>query len=248
MELSWSTFVLEIINFLVLVWILKRFLYRPVLEVIARRRAGIEKTLADAKALHADAEGLQQQYEGRLADWERERQQARATLARELDAERARRLAELQGALQTERDKAQAADAHRQADAQRKMEQTALAQGARFATRLLQLAAGADTEARLIDLAIGELQDLPDDRISALHNSYGKMPGAILVSSAFAIPDAQRARLEQALRQIIPSDIALQFRQDGALLAGVHIAVGTWALGLNLRDELAGFAELSHAE
>jgi len=77
MDLSWSTFVLEIINFLVLVWILKRFLYKPVLDVIARRRAGIEKSMADAEALHADAEKLQEQYEDRLAVWDQERLQAR---------------------------------------------------------------------------------------------------------------------------------------------------------------------------
>ena len=99
MELSWSTFVLEIINFLVLVWILKRFLYKPVLEVIARRRAGIEKTRVDAEALQADAEVLQKQYESRLADWNEERQQARDTLAHELEAERARKESEMQIAL-----------------------------------------------------------------------------------------------------------------------------------------------------
>ena len=49
MELSWPTFFLEIINFLVLVWILKRFLYKPVLEAIAHRKAVIDKTLVDAK-------------------------------------------------------------------------------------------------------------------------------------------------------------------------------------------------------
>ncbi len=39
MELNWSTLLLEIVNFLVLVWILKRFLYRPVLQVIEERRS-----------------------------------------------------------------------------------------------------------------------------------------------------------------------------------------------------------------
>lgn len=68
MELNWSTFILEIINFLILIWILKRFFYKPVLEVIARRRAGIEKTLEDAQALHNEAKALQKQYESRLAD------------------------------------------------------------------------------------------------------------------------------------------------------------------------------------
>ena len=37
MQLNWSTFVLEIINFLILVWVLKRFLYKPVLAAIAQR-------------------------------------------------------------------------------------------------------------------------------------------------------------------------------------------------------------------
>ena len=95
MELSWTTFILEIINFLVLVWILKRFFYKPVLDVIARRRAGIEKTMTDAQTLHTQAEKLQEQYEGRLADWDKERQQARESLARELETEHNRKMEEL---------------------------------------------------------------------------------------------------------------------------------------------------------
>ena len=115
MELSWSTFLLEIINFLVLVWILKRFLYRPVLDVIARRRAGIEGQLADARQLHDEAEALKAEYENRLAERDRERQQARDVLARELDEERARQLAALQAELVQEREKAEVADSRRRA-------------------------------------------------------------------------------------------------------------------------------------
>ena len=39
MTLSWPTFILEIVNFLVLVWILKRFLYQPILQAIEERKA-----------------------------------------------------------------------------------------------------------------------------------------------------------------------------------------------------------------
>ena len=45
MELNWTTLILEIVNFLILVWILKHFLYRPVLRVIEERRAGIAAAL-----------------------------------------------------------------------------------------------------------------------------------------------------------------------------------------------------------
>lgn len=248
MELSWSTFVLEIINFLVLVWILKRFLYKPVLEVIARRRAGIEKTRADAEALHTDAEKLQEQYEGRLADWSKKRQQAREALSHELEAERTRKIAELQTELEQEREKARVAEASRQADALRKVEETALVQAAKFATRLLEQAAGADTEARLVELVITELSQLPTERIAAMRNSYGQAPDAIVVVSAFPLAEDQRRRLEQALLTLTALNIPLRFEQNSDLLAGVRITFGAWVLGANLQDELKGMTELAHAE
>jgi len=248
MELSWSTFILEIINFLVLVWILKRFLYQPVLDVIARRRAGIEKTLADARALHSDAEQLQKQYEGRLADWEQERQQARTDLSRELDAERARKMTELQTSLDQVREKSRVTDERRQADAMHKIEEAALVQGARFAARVLQQASGPDTEARLLELVIDGLEQLPAERIAGLHKRYGKAPAVIEVVSAFPLADEQRRKLTRALTKIVNADTPLQFKQDSELVAGVRSTVGAWILGANIRDELKGFAEFARNE
>jgi F-type H+-transporting ATPase subunit b len=248
LELSWSTFVLEIINFLVLVWILERFLYKPVLEVIARRRAVIENSLADAAALRTEAERLQTQYEGRLADWEQERQQAREALARDLEAERARKLVELQSVLEQEREKVQVAEARRQADALGKTEEAALMQGARFATRLLERASGPAMETRLVELVLTELAQLPTERVTALRNSYGKTPDAILVISAFPLADEQRERLKQALVKVTSLNIPFRFEQDRELLAGVRLIIGAWVLAANLRDELKGFVELAHGE
>ncbi len=248
MELNWSTFLLEIINFLVLVWILKRFLYKPVLDVIARRRAGIEQSLADANALHEDAENLKQQYEERLSHWERERQSAREALARELETERTTKLAELQTTLEQEREKTRVAEARHQADVQLKMEETALLQGARFAARLLEYGAGPETEGRLVELVIDELEQLPADRITTLRNGSGTTPAAITIVSAFPLPDEQRKRLMQALAMLAGPDIPQHFEQNRELLAGLHITIGAWILGMNIRDELSGFTALAHDE
>ena len=248
MELSWSTFVLEIVNFLVLLWILKRFFYEPVLKVISRRQAGIEKTLADAKTLHADAERAQEHYEARLADWDLERRQAREALDRDLGAERVLKLAELQSALKREQEMARVADARRQADAMIKIEEVALLQGARFATDLLEQASGPDMEARLVELVIAELNKLSADRITALHTNYGKTPETIVVVSVFQLSDDQRQRLEHALAAITGPNRPLRFEQNSDLLAGVRIIIGAWVLGLNLQDELKGFVELAYGE
>jgi F-type H+-transporting ATPase subunit b len=246
LELNWSTFVLEILNFLVLVWILKRFFYQPVLNVIARRRAGIEKTLADAKTLHDDAEDLQARYRDRLADWEKERQQARERLEREIEEKRIQSLAELQSELEQQREKARVADARRQADATRKAEQAALNQAARFASRLLGQTAGPELEAKLLEMVIDELPQISAEQIGTLRNSWEQTSEPISVASAFPLSDAQRQRLQEALRAATGKDLPLHCEQDAELLAGVRITLGAWILSANLQDELRSFAELEH--
>ena len=58
MAIDWTTFALEVVNFLVLVWLLKRFLYQPVLEVLVQRRAGVARTLEEAGVRQAVREQL----------------------------------------------------------------------------------------------------------------------------------------------------------------------------------------------
>jgi len=191
------------------------------------------------------AQKLQQQYEGRLADWEQERRQGRETLAQELETERAKRLVELQAELKQEREKSRVAETRRQADALRKLETTALEQGARFASRMLTLAAGPDLQARLVEMLCTELNELPDEEIEKLGTRYGKTPDGILVMSAFPLPDDQRQRLEHALGKVAGPDIPFRYEKKDDLLAGLRVVIGAWVLGANVLDELKGFADLS---
>jgi F-type H+-transporting ATPase subunit b len=245
-EMSWSTFILEIFNFLILVWILKHFLYKPVLGVIERRQSGIKQTLANAEAMRAEAQELQERNEGRLAEWDLERTQAQEALASELEAERARKMAELQADIEQERLKARVAGERQQADTMRRIEEAALGQGARFAARLLEQAAGPELHARLVDMAIDGLSRLPPGRIAALRNSYGRTADEIVVEYAYPLADDQQRRLKQSLAEAIHSDRPLRLEGNDDLQAGIRITIDAWVLAANLQDELKGFAELAH--
>ena len=246
MELSWSTFLLEIINFLILVWILKRFFYKPVLNVIARRRSVIEKTLNDANALSEDAEALRVQYENRLADWEKERQAAHTSLDKEIEMERAQRMDALRTALGEEREKTRIIEQRRQEASQLHIEKTALAQGVQFSTRLLSVAAGPELEQRLLDLLLKELSSLPTERLSTLRAAAGKTADRILVASAYPLDDDTRLSLESTLGSILAVTTPFHYEQDKELLAGLRVTMGAWVLRANLQDELKSFAELAH--
>jgi F-type H+-transporting ATPase subunit b len=246
LELNWSTFVLEIINFLILVWILKRFFYQPVLEVIARRRAGIEKTRADALQLQDEAAALRSQYEHRLAEWDKERRAAREQLVKEIETERAQRLQTLSGELAQERERSAIVEQRRLDNLQRQLEQTALDQGAQFAALLMTLASGPELQEKLMKLLLQQLEKLTAPQLEDLRGGAGTAPDDIRVTSAFALDKAARQRLEQALGACLDKQLPLDYQEDPELLAGVRITVGAWVLHANVKDELAGFARLAH--
>ena len=246
MELNWSTFLLEIINFLVLVWILKHFFYKPIMDVIARRRADIEKTLDDAKSLHNDAEALQEQYKNRLAVWEQERLAAQTALEEEIGAERARQMEALQHTLGKEREKNQTIGQRQLEAGRQQAEEAALTQGAQFAARLLTAAAGPELEKRLADLFMQELVSLSPDRIEALRTAGNKTPDKVRITSAYPLDDATRQKLEQSLSAALGFSRPFHYTQDKALLAGLRIYVGAWVLRANLQDELKSFVDFAH--
>jgi F-type H+-transporting ATPase subunit b len=246
LELNWSTFLLEIINFLILVWILKHFFYKPVLNVIAGRRRSIEKSLNDANTLHEDAEALRARYENRLAEWEKERQAAHMSLDNEIETERARRMEILRATLAEEREKARVIEQRALEASRLRAEETALAQGVQFATRLLSLTAGPELEQRLLDLLLKELTALAPRQLSTLRAAAGKTVDRILVVSAYPLDDDARLSLERMLASVLAVTAPFYYEQDKDLLAGLRVTMGSWVLRANLQDELKSFAEFAH--
>jgi len=242
MNIDWTTFALEIINFLALVWILKHFLYQPVLETLAQRRAGIEKTLSEAHTAEIRAQGLQAQYEGRLADWGKERAKARNELDTEIALERSRQLQSLANDLAEERARNAAVDAHRQQEMQRETETAALALAQRFTTTLLGRLATPALEERMVDLLLEDWARLPEQQLFGLRAAVEDPALGAKVSSAFLLNEAQRGRIIAALSRRLGRPVAVDFDVNPELLAGLRISLGAWQLHLNFTDELARFS------
>jgi len=246
LELNWTTVALEIVNFLILVWILKHFLYRPVLRVIEQRRAAIEDTLTEAKQRQDDAEKLRSQYENRLAEWQKDKQQAREALQREIQQQRNQAMQELEKSLDAEREKANVVEQRRVRELADSRERAALALGARFAARLLQGLSGPELEGRILGLVCSELAGLPDAQRVALRRAAENGGTAVRVESAHTLGGDQREQLQHALRGLLGGEHDCSFVENPALIAGLRLSVGDWSLGANLGDELKGFADHAH--
>ncbi len=243
MQLDWTTLVLEILNFLILLWILKRFLYQPVLRAVARRKTLIEQTLADATKQKTDAQTLEQQYRSRLDAWEEEKTHLRERMLAELRTERERQLVELQNALEKERERNRVLEERRLQDLERKLGDEVNARGAGFVARLLERLATPALENRLIEVAIEDLRGLSLEQRQQIDRAAADADVPLRVITAFPLPEEQRRRIEQALSTATGKAVKPEYAQDDNLLAGLRARIGPWILQANLRDELSFFAE-----
>jgi F-type H+-transporting ATPase subunit b len=244
-ELNWTTFILELINFVVLIWILNRFLYRPVMNVIAQRKAAIQKTLSEAETTRSDAQALQIQYENRVTEWEQEREKARAQLRDEISTERNRLLDNLRAELDQEREKALAVEQRRLKDFAQQAEATAIAQGGAFASRLLSRLGGPELERKIIDMVREDLPNLPHDQMQAIRAASATIGLPMKIASAYPLDTTQRELLCHACRTLAGREVVCEFLEDKNLIAGLRISFGSWVLRANLQDEMNFFAESS---
>ena len=90
MEINWFTVVAQIVNFLILVWLLKRFLYKPVLNAIDEREKKISGQLNDAKETKAAAEEEQVLFTEKNALFEKERAAKMVEAMEEINVEKNR--------------------------------------------------------------------------------------------------------------------------------------------------------------
>ena len=109
MPISWFTVTAQAINFLILVWLLKRFLYKPILHAIDEREKGIATQLAEAEAKKAESQKERDDFQHKNEVFDQERAALLKKATDEAKAEQQRLLDEARkdaGALRAKRQEA----------------------------------------------------------------------------------------------------------------------------------------------
>src|SRR5471030_2221737 len=243
MPIDWFTVLAQATNFLVLIWLLKRFLYRPVLAAIDAREQAVAAALADATAAGAQAKSERDTYQQRSAQLE----QQRAALLQQATEQAGVEGQRLRDQARQEAEAARAAQqAALQADASLNAAALALrAQQAVFAIARKVLAdlAGADLEEGAVGAFLRQLAQLPAQQRDTLAAALRDTASPGRVRSAFALPQAQRDAIEAALRQLSGGAIALRYDTSPDLLAGIELTAGGQRLDWNIDVYLASWRD-----
>lgn len=245
MLFDWFTVGAQTLNFLVLVWLMKRFLYKPILDAIDAREKRIALALADAALKQVAAQKERDEFQQKNADFDRQRNDLLGQAKDEAKAERQRLLDEARQVADTLRARKQDALASElqtlHQDIARRSREEVLA----IAQKVLTVLAGLSLEERMGDVFTQRLRELDDEARAGLAKALKTASSPVRVRSAFELPAAQRAAIQSALNASFVGDIQIQFETTPDLISGIELTANGWKVAWNIADFLASLEQRS---
>jgi F-type H+-transporting ATPase subunit b len=237
---GWWTFGLQIANFLALVWLLHRFLYRRVLATLAERRKRADETTARVATAQAAADqaraSVDAEHAGLLAERDRLIDAARTKAVVERDELLAKARVDADQIVTAAR--SALADERAAALADLKAHATELA--IQIAARLLGELDSASIDDAFLSRVETYLDALPVERARGL---IAEAAGGVEIVTTHPLVPESAARWRERLGRRFGATSALTFSIDPSLLAGAELHFRSAVVRLSWRDELGHTAE-----
>ena len=240
MLIDWFTVGAQALNFVVLVWLMKRFLYQPVQDAIDAREKRIADQIADAAAKQTQAAAERKTFEDKNAAFD----QQRAGLLDEATADakaEGLRLADdarkAAAALAAQRQKALATQA---AHLQQLIAGRAAHEVFAIARKTLADLANANLEERMVEVFMRRLSELPAAARNQLGAALKQSAEPALVRSHFELPTEQQGAIRNVINLTFSADVPLRFETAADAVCGVELSAGgqrlAWTIDEYLRD------------
>jgi F-type H+-transporting ATPase subunit b len=239
MLIDWFTVAAQVINFLILVWLLKRFLYKPILNAIDAREQRIATQLSDADATKAKAQQERDEFEHKNEAFDRQRAALLSQATNEAQAERQRLLDEARQAAEALRAERQAALKREQQSLNAEIARRTREEVFAIARRALTDLAGASLEVRMSDVFARRLRALNDDAKADLAMALETSSEPVLVRSALELPAEQRAAIQTALNETLSAQIRVRFETAPDVISGIELSANGRKVAWSIADYLA---------
>lgn len=222
MKFDITTFLFQIVNFIVLLFILKRVLYKPVREIIERRRAAVDKTVQDAEKTKQEALELREKYGKEMAGLKDLREQTLERLQEEAMGEKKRLLdkAEEEAGRVMEREKAIFDAEKKRLEAE--LKDKAIDTACLMTENLLRDLSDEDIHSAVLRRLLKGLGDIAKD----LSGMAGKDEEVrIEIASAYPLSAQELEKLGMTLEALLSRKVAIETAVDERLIAGARIRV-----------------------
>jgi F-type H+-transporting ATPase subunit b len=239
MLIDWFTVGAQTLNFLILVWLLKRFLYKPIRHAIDEREKRIAAELANADQKKIEAQKESDAFKHKNEALDQQRAALLSKAADEAKAKGQRLLDEARkaaDALSAKRMETLRNDAVNLSQAiSRRTQQEVFA----IARKALTDLATTSLEERLGEVFTRRLREMDDPAKAGLAEALKTASDPALVRSAFDLPAEQRAAIQNALNETFSAEIHVRFETAPDLISGIELTTNGQKVAWSIANYLA---------
>ncbi|MGA8863511.1 MAG: F0F1 ATP synthase subunit delta [Gallionella sp.] len=239
MLIDWFTVVAQAVNFLILVWLMKRFLYHPILNALDAREKRIADELADADARKAEARAEREEYSRKNEEFERQRADMLAKATDEAAAEHRRLFDRVRKDADGLRAKLQDSVTSEYRTLHEEISRRTQAEVFAIARKTLADLAGASLEQRMAEVFVGRLRALDSGEKARLAELLASADVPVLVRSAFELAPEQRQLIENGVKEIMTSRVAVGFEVAPGLVGGIELVMNGQKVAWSISGYLA---------
>jgi F-type H+-transporting ATPase subunit b len=237
MLIDWFTVAAQALNFLILVWLMKRFLYKPIIDAIDVREKGIATELANAAAKQAEARKEHDEFQQKNAEFDQQRAALLSKATGEAQAERQRLLDEARKAAAELSSIRQATLANEERSLHQAVTRRAQQEVFAVARKALTDLATVSLEERIGEVFTRRLREMSGPAKETLGEALKTAAAPAVVRSAFDLHADQRAAIQNAFNETFSAEVRLRFETAPALIGGIELT----ANGQKLAWSIAGY-------
>jgi F-type H+-transporting ATPase subunit b len=239
MKINWFTVVAEIINFLVLVWLLKRFLYKPVLNAIDEREKKIAAQIQDAENKKADAKKEQDDFRKKNEEFDRQKKGLMDKAIADTNADHDKLLEAARNDASALRSKLEKAAKDNEESEAVAIAQKTQEQVLAIARKTLSDIASVSLEQQSVSIFIRRLKASTNEEKKQFTDAFKSNANTILVQSAFELPAPQQTEINQAVNEVLCINTSLQFKTAPGLISGIELSTNGYKLAWSIKEYLS---------
>ena len=239
MLIDWFTVGAQALNFLVLVWLLKRFLYKPILGAIDAREKRIAAELADADAKKAEALKERDEFQRKNEEFAQQRDALLRKATDEAQAERERLLDEARQAAAVLQAQRQETLRNEEQNLHQAISRRAQQEVFAIARKALADLSGTSLEERMVAVFVRRLREMDGKVKAGLAEALKTATAPALVRTAFDLPAEQRTAIQNAINETFSAEIRLRFEATPDLIGGIEMSTDGQKVAWSIKDYLA---------
>jgi len=238
MQINWFTVIAQVLNFFILVWLLKRFLYKPILNAIDERENKIASQLKDADAKENKAIKEQAEFKKRNETFEQEKKGLMDKAVAETNEEKEKLLEAARNEATALQSKLGNSLKETQENLNRDIAQKTQQEVFAIARKTLADLASLSLEEQSANIFIKRLQDLKKEEKKQFIEAFKAGPNSILVQSAFDLPKKQQTDIQSSVNELLGTKTQFQFKTAPEIISGIELTSNGYKLAWSISEYL----------